>query len=124
LYYRISMFVKKRSDQLNTNKNTFYLHKVSEGGNLSSTGYEIIKGIGLDPYPQQNCALKSVNGFLLFRSSEAYLKYIEAQYELEGNVSNESATYWAALRERAGVITDYKITDKNTDLDLADDFAV
>ncbi|MGV4379396.1 RagB/SusD family nutrient uptake outer membrane protein [Ornithobacterium rhinotracheale] len=121
---RIAMFVKKRSDQFNTNKNTFYLPKFSEGGNLSATGYEIRKGLGLDPYPQQNSAQKSVNGCLLFRASEAYLNYIEAQYELEGNVSNESATYWAALRERAGVLTDYKVTDKNTDLDLEDDFAV
>ncbi len=93
---RITMFIKKRGDKFSTAEkyNIFYLPKFGEGSNLSATGYEIRKGLGIDPIPQKNSANKSVNGCLLFRASEAYLNYIEAQYELDGNVNAESAGYW------------------------------
>lgn len=123
---RIAMFIKKRGDVFNTaNKyNIFYLPRFSEGANLSATGYEIRKGLGIDPIPQERRDNRSENGSLLFRGTEAYLNYIEAQYELDGNVSAESADYWLKLRQRAGIRGDYRVTDAKTDLDREDDFAV
>ena len=52
----------------------------------------------------------------IFRAAEAYLNYIEAYYELNGNLGGNCDKYWKALRTRAGMSTDYQKTINNTDI--------
>ena len=42
--------------------------------------------------------------------------YIEAYYELNGNLGGNCDKYWKALRARAGMSTDYQKTINNTDI--------
>ena len=62
------------------------------------------------------------NGLVLYRATEAYLNYIEAYYEKNGNVSGKADTYWRAIRKRAGVDEDYNKTIAATDLSKEDDW--
>lgn len=60
---------------------------------------------------------------MIFRAAEAYLNYIEADYVKNGNLDANSQKYWKALRQRAGVDTDYQKTIAATDLSKEDDLA-
>ena len=62
------------------------------------------------------------NDMVLYRATEAYLNYIEAYYELNGNVGGKADTYWRAIRTRAGVDPDYTKTIAATDLSKEDDW--
>ena len=45
----------------------------------------------------------SYNGCIVFRATEALLNYMEAQYELTGNLySGHILEYWKAVRKAAG----------------------
>ena len=57
---------------------------------------------------------ESYTGCPIFRAAEAYLNYLEAYYELHGNLQGNCDTYWKALRSRANVDTDYQNTINNT----------
>ena len=59
---------------------------------------------------------ESYTGCPIFRAAEAYLNYIEAYYELNGNLGGNCDKYWKALRTRAGMSTDYQKTINNTDI--------
>ena len=62
------------------------------------------------------------NDMVLYRAAEAYLNYIEAYYEKNGNVGGKADTYWRAIRTRAGVDPDYNKTIAATDLSKEDDW--
>ena len=62
------------------------------------------------------------NDMILYRAAEAYLNYIEAYYELNGNIGGKADTYWRAIRTRAGVDPDYNKTIAATDLSKEDDW--
>lgn len=66
--------------------------------NRCTTGYSIKKGLTTDP--SQGPTLPSVTGCVIFRAAEAYLNYMEADYELTHALDANSQKYWKALRER------------------------
>lgn len=74
-----------------------------------STGYALRKGNTPD---QGECGNgKASTGCPVFRSVEAMLNYIEAYYELYGNLGGNCDTYWRAVRSRHdGLEPDYRIT--------------
>lgn len=89
--------------------------------NRCTTGYSIKKGLTTDP--SQGPTLPSVTGCVIFRAAEAYLNYMEADYELTHTLDANSQKYWKALRERAGMDTDYQKTITHTNLEKEVDFA-
>lgn len=81
-----------------------------------STGYSIRKGLN---YNEDHCANGGgFTGALIFRATEAYLNYIEASYERNGSVEGKAASYWRAIRNRAGVDPDFQKTIANTQVQL------
>ncbi len=79
-----------------------------------ATGYAIRKGLTYD-------AAQCVNGYgytgsVSYRATEAYLNYIEACYELNGTLDSKAKEYWEAIRERAGVDTDFDKTIAATNM--------
>lgn len=79
-----------------------------------STGYTSRKGVNYDA--QHNVNLYSFFGVPVFRAAEAYLNYIEANYERDGSLNGTAQQYWTAIRNRAGVDPDYQKTIAATDL--------
>lgn len=86
----------------------------SDGKYSTSTGYMLGKGYSHD-YNNQVLG-KDVTAAVLFRAAEAYLIYLEASYMKNGNIDSKAASYWRAIRERAGVDPDYTKTIAATDM--------
>lgn len=78
------------------------------------TGYASRKGWNPDVSEWYN--IQSSCGFPIFRASEAYLNYIEACYERNGQLDSKADVYWRALRRRAGVNENYMKTVNATDM--------
>ncbi|MBR5661069.1 MAG: RagB/SusD family nutrient uptake outer membrane protein [Bacteroidales bacterium] len=85
------------------------------------TGFRIRKHYCYDEAFAKS-GLIATNDQILYRAAEAYLNYIEAYYELNGNVGGKADTYWKAIRTRAGVDPDYTKTIAATDLSKEDDW--
>ena len=85
------------------------------------TGYPVKKGLTSDA--SQGPTLPSFTACVIFRAAEAYLNYMEAQYERDGNLDANSLKYWQALRTRAGMSTDINATIQATDLSKELDLA-
>lgn len=125
---RMSKTILKTGDLLSTKPNLieyiknadgfgyFYRSPVFEGQveNSCPTGYSLRKGLNTDGDMQPT--KESYTGCPVFRAAEAYLNYIEAYYELNGELGGKCGEYWTALRARAGVSTDYMRTIANTDM--------
>jgi hypothetical protein len=79
-----------------------------------TTGYTIRKGISYDGLQTNNG--QGYTGSITFRASEAYLNYIEAAFERQGNLNTTARSYWQKLRERANVSTDIDKTVAATDM--------
>ncbi len=79
------------------------------------TGYALRKG---NYYEQQMCGNgDNYTAVPIYRSVEALLNYIEADYELNGTLSTTSKTYWKKIRERhTGMDTDFEKTISATDM--------
>ena len=92
----------------------FYRAPIFEGQveNGNPTGYSLRKG--LNTSGEMKTTSPSYTGCPVFRAAEAYLNYIEAYYELNGNLGGNCDAYWKALRQRAGMSTDYQLTISNT----------
>ena len=130
---RLGFNVLKTGDLLTTNavlteyiadgnKGFFYRPPLTASDeNRSTTGYSVKKGLSTDP--AQGPTLPSVTASVVFRAAEAYLNYMEADYELDGALDNNSDKYWKAIRERAGMNTDYNLTVQATDLSQELDLA-
>ena len=84
---------------------------------LEGTGYSVKKGLSYDN-TMQAIVGRDVTGMVLFRAAEAYLNYIEACYERNGSLDSDARAYWEAIRERAGVNTNFDITIANTDMNI------
>jgi hypothetical protein len=69
-----------------------------------STGYTIRKGYN-PTFEQMNYNGGASTGSIVFRAAEAYLNYIEACYEKNGNLDNDARRYWVAIRNRANPAT-------------------
>lgn len=76
--------------------------------NANPTGYCLRKG--LNTAADMQTTKVSYTGCPTYRAAEAYLNYLEAYYELNGNLGGNCDTYWRALRTRAGMDTDYQKT--------------
>mgnify|MGYP000373418158 CR=1 FL=1 len=82
--------------------------------NRSTTGYSIKKGLNTDP--SQGPTLPSITACVVFRAAEAYLNYMEADYELNRSLDAKSKGYWEPSADVPGMDTDYEKTNRNTDL--------
>ncbi len=80
-----------------------------------TTGYVIRKGLNFDG--SQSSRNKSIVASIIFRAVEAYLNYIEACYEMTGNLDTDAQKYWKAIRDRSK-LDDYQITIDNTNMDI------
>ena len=79
------------------------------------TGYTFRKGASSDVamYIKGNEAYTAVP---IYRSVEALLNYIEASYELNGQLDNSAHEYWQIIRRRALVDDDINATIAATDM--------
>lgn len=125
---RMDQTILKTGDLLSEKPNLVYYVKKSDGRgyfyrapifegqteNSNPTGYSYRKG--LNTSGDMQTTKSSYTGCPVFRAAEAYLNYIEAYYELNGNLAGNCATYWKALRTRAGMDTDFQKTIANTDM--------
>ncbi|MGV8093880.1 MAG: RagB/SusD family nutrient uptake outer membrane protein [Mangrovibacterium sp.] len=94
---------------------------IGQNENRCPTGYSVKKG--LTPDAAQASTKPSTIASVVFRAAEAYLNYIEAYYELNGNLGGNCDSYWKAVRNRAGMDNDYSKTIANTDLNKELDLA-
>jgi SusD family. len=78
------------------------------------TGYAVRKGINYDGQQYDNG--QSSTGCIVFRAVEAYLNYMEANYERHGALDGKAQQYWKAIRTRAKVDPDYAKTIAATDM--------
>jgi hypothetical protein len=81
------------------------------------TGYSIKKGLSYNN-DMQAIVGRDVTGVVAFRAAEAYLNYIEACYEKNGNLDSDASNYWKAIRARAGVNEDYNATIAATNMSI------
>ncbi len=88
----------------------------------SSTGYSLYKYASLIE-DEGRTTSSGTTACPIFRSAEAYLNYLEAYYERNGNLGGKCDDYWRKLRGRAGVDEDYQNTIDNTEMDKEVDFA-
>ncbi len=79
-----------------------------------TTGYALHKGGALDCNHYANYG--GYTGAITFRAVEALLNYMEASYEISGNVDATADKYWRAIRKRAKVNEDYMNTVNLTDM--------
>jgi hypothetical protein len=82
--------------------------------NAYGTGYTGRKGLNYDAINVNYNS--STVGSIVFRGVEAYLNYMEADYEKNGSLDASSQSYWKAIRDRAGVDNDYTKTIAATDV--------
>lgn len=119
---RLQLFMKAPGDLL-------YTDQLSSTGQPLVEGYPDIVGLNETKYVTGYAVKKglsyvykhsegqtSVTGSIVFRAVEAYLNYIEATYLLNGSLDNKAASYWTAIRERAGVDPDYMKTVNATNM--------
>lgn len=128
---RLSLFVSSPSDvgRLKNSygiKFTFYNEPaiLNPDNTKMVTGYNSRKYLTYDVEQIKGNGLINTYGCLIFRGVEAYLNYMEASYELTGNIDATADRYWKLIRQRAGISMDYQITIQNTDLTKENDWAV
>lgn len=104
------------NDYVVNGQGIYYRSPITDGqaDQKCPTGYSIKKG--LTPDAAQGPTLPSTTACVVFRAGEAYLNYIEADYELNGRLDANSDKYWKALRTRAQMDIDYQKTIQATDL--------
>lgn len=118
---RIQLFTKKDGDVESylTNGSATYVNFdwVASGNNETrmTTGFAIKKGKHYNVYMQVTHG-GGTSGSIVFRGTEAMLNYMEACYEKNGNVDATADKYWRALRKRAYVNEDYKVTIAATNM--------
>lgn len=101
----------------------YYRPQLTLSGNEGSpTGYELKKWVSYEAGQQEQG--QGTSATPIFRAAEAYLIYLEAYYERNGNLGGNCDRYWTELRRRAGVDTDYNKTIAATDLSKENDLAV
>jgi len=81
-----------------------------------STGYTIRKGLSYDGAQTNNGG--GYTGSVTFRATEAYLNYIEADFERNGVLDAVSVGYWQQIRTRAKVDPDFNKTIAATNMNL------
>ncbi len=119
---RISGSIAKEGDYV-YNGVSFYMPWVGTSGSVNgtSTGYAPRLGFVRDDAIDYNSP--GSTQLPLFRVAEAYINYVEADYEIDGSLSSDGANYWKTLRRRAGVSDDIDATNAATDLSREEDLA-
>lgn len=109
---RLKVFLKEPGQMnvfLNMNSDKTHFKEVepypnilyTDTGNGYSTGYTMRKGGSFDKARTGNT--QGYTGCIVFRTTEALLNYMEAQYMLTGNInSGKILEYWRAVRTAAG----------------------
>lgn len=92
------------------------------GEHRDATGYRVRKCFSYDPTQAAAAGQISSYGSIVFRAAEAYLNYMEASYMKSGTIDATAAKYWADIRRRAGVDTDFNKTIRLTDLSKENDW--
>lgn len=92
------------------------------GSEKSTTGYELEKWCSKDDAMREHYGCTTA--MVLLRTGECMLNYLEAYYLRNGNLGGQCAQYWTALRQRAGMDTDFQKTIAATDLTQENDLAV
>ena len=94
--------------------------------NRIPTGYHVRKGLTYEASSTAGGHQQQTTGFIVFRGVEAYLNYIEASCLKNNGLSIDGTAqqYWKAIRERAGIDSDFNKTIAATDLDKEKDWAV
>lgn len=85
-----------------------------------TTGYTNRKGVNPDKALCDNWY--GYNGYIVYRASEAYLNYIEACYERNGQLDAKAISYWKSLRKRAGVSENLQASIDATDMNIEAQF--
>lgn len=80
---------------------------------MAPTGFMVKKGKHYSYLMALNHG-NGTSGGIVFRGAEALLNYMEASYEKNGTIDAKAEKYWKALRTRAGISGDYKVTDAAT----------
>lgn len=79
------------------------------------TGYRQRKGYNYNPAHFLQ-GISDPTAYIPFRGAEAMLNYIEAIYELKGDIDATARDYWTKLRARAGITASIDETVKATDM--------
>lgn len=118
-----SNFLPNHSQQTAGTEQYFLPHPVSNRQEMQDrTGYRLRKYACFDPAQNVWGKAESTTGCIVFRGVEAYLNYMEASYLYSGNIDSKAAKYWKAIRERAGVDTDFNKTISATDMNRETDW--
>ena len=128
---RLQLFLLGEDDMLpsnNTEDGTFKAFTqpnvfTAESQIQDQTGYRIRKCLTYDKNQIASGQAQSTTGCIIFRAVEAYLNYLEAYYVKNGRVDGKAASYWRAVRTRAGINPDYTYSITNTDLTQETDLA-
>ena len=125
---RLQLFVFNNSDVLLLDEGEITLFNaplfLAQAEHHDRTGFRIRKTYTYDVMQTAKAhgSIYGTNGLVLYRATEAYLNYIEAYYEKNGSIGGKADTYWRAIRERAGVDTDYNKTIAATEFSMEDDW--
>lgn len=128
---RLQMFVLGEKDMLPSSSTGDGMFTEFEQPNIISqetqtldrTGYRIRKCLTYDYKQIVSGQTQSTTGCIIFRGVEAYLNYLEAYYLRYNKIDGKAATYWNAIRTRAGIKGSYQTTIDNTDMDKETDLA-
>lgn len=122
---RLWLFLKepKQKNLLFNTENAGRANPVEAYPNITSsnaevgygTGYAIRKGGTFDG-AQLTDNGGCYTGSIVFRSAEACLNYIEANYEKNSSLDGTASQYWKNLRDRAKVNNDFNATIAATDM--------
>ncbi len=112
--YRLQLFMKAPDEQITNEKVEGYPDILGIAEVRYVTGYAIKKGVNRDD--AQGEGNSSYTGSIVFRASEAYLNYMEAEYELNGTLDQTATNCWIVLRNRAGVDPDFDKTISATNM--------
>lgn len=85
-----------------------------DGERAYATGYALRKGGSFNRKYYANGG--GYTAAVCFRAAEALLNYMEASYLLNGTLDATAREYWTALRQRAGISTDFDKTINATDM--------
>lgn len=127
---RLQLFVFNNSDVLLLDEGEITLFNaplfLAQAEHHDRTGFRIRKTYTYDVMQTAKAhgSIYGTNGLVLYRAAEAYLNYIEAYYEKNGSIGGKADTYWRAIRERAGVDTDYNKTIAATEFSMEDDWGM
>lgn len=123
---RLQLFMFGNSDRLTMASDTSIYNAPGILGLVEVrdvTGYRIRKCYNYDPTQSPSSGMDCYYGSIVFRAVEAYLNYMEACYMKNHSLDATAQGYWKAIRERAGVDTDYSKTIAATDLSRESDWA-